>query len=72
MNILFLHSLQSTPGGLKPTYVKHHGYTVLNSHLPDDDFDAAVAIAQAESGSTPACEDKGFKKEGSHQETQCQ
>ena len=48
MNILVLHGLQSTPGGLKPTYLKSHGHTVLNPHLPDDGFDAAVRIAQAE------------------------
>ena len=48
MNILFLHGWQSTPGGLKPTYLESHGHTVLNPHLPDDDFAAAVHIAQAE------------------------
>ena len=48
MKIHFLHGLQSTPGGLKPTYMKDHGHTVLNPALPDDDFDAAVSIAQAE------------------------
>jgi hypothetical protein len=42
MTILFLHGLQSTPGGLKPTQA--HGHEVL----PDDDFDAALKIAQAE------------------------
>ena len=48
MKILVLHGWQSTPGGLKPTYLKDHGHTVLNPALPDDDFDAAVRIAQAE------------------------
>jgi hypothetical protein len=48
MNILLLHGWKSTPGGLKPTYLKDHGHTVLNPALPDDDFDAAVRIAQAE------------------------
>ena len=48
MLILFLHGWQSTPGGIKPTYLKDHGHTVLNPALPDDDFDAAVRIAQAE------------------------
>lgn len=48
MTILFLHGWQSTPGGLKPTYLKDHGHEVLNPALPDDDFDAAVRIAQAE------------------------
>ena len=48
MLILFLHGWQSTPGGVKPTFLKDHGHTVLNPALPDDDFDAAVRIAQAE------------------------
>jgi len=48
MKILFLHGWQSTPGGLKPTYLKDHGHEILNPKLPDDDFDAAVRIAQAE------------------------
>lgn len=48
MTTLFLHGWQSTPGGLKPTYLKDHGHPVLNPHLPDDNFDAAVHIAQAE------------------------
>jgi alpha-beta hydrolase superfamily lysophospholipase len=48
MKILFLHGWQSTPGGLKPTYLKDHGHEVLNPALSDDDFDAAVRIAQAE------------------------
>ena len=47
MKILFLHGWQSTPGGLKPTYLRKHGHEVLNPHLPND-FDAAVRIAQAE------------------------
>jgi hypothetical protein len=48
MLILFLHGSQSTPGGLKPTCLKDHGHTVLNPALPDDDFETAVRIAQAE------------------------
>jgi hypothetical protein len=48
MKILFLHGWQSIPGGVKPTYLKEHGHTVLNPKLPDDDFDAAVRIAQGE------------------------
>ena len=48
MLILFLHGLNSTPGGVIPTYLKDHCHTVLNPALPDDDFDAAVRIAQAE------------------------
>lgn len=48
MLILFLHGWQSTPGGIKPTYLTDHGYTVLNPSLPDEDFDEAVHIAQGE------------------------
>ena len=48
MTTLFLHGWTSTPGGLKPTFLKDHGHTVLNPALPDEDFDAAVRIAQAE------------------------
>ena len=48
MKILFLHGWHSTLGGVKPTYLKDHGHEVLNPALPDDDFDAAVRIAQAE------------------------
>jgi hypothetical protein len=48
MLILFLHGWQSTPSGVKLTYLKDHGHEVLNPKLPDDDFDAACQIAQAE------------------------
>jgi hypothetical protein len=48
MKVLFLHGWQSIPGGVKPTFLARHGHEVLNPHLPDDDFPAAVAIAQAE------------------------
>jgi DNA-directed RNA polymerase subunit RPC12/RpoP len=48
MTILFLHGWQSNPGGVKPTFLRNHGHTVLNPALPDDDFAAAVRIAQAE------------------------
>ncbi len=48
MIILFLHGWTSVPGGVKPSYLKDHGHTVVNPALPDDDFDAAVQIAQAE------------------------
>lgn len=48
MQTLFLHGWTSIPGGVKPTYLKSHGHEALNPALPDDDFDAAVRIAQAE------------------------
>ena len=37
-------SVRASKTGL---YLKDHGHTVLNPALPDDDFDAAVRIAQA-------------------------
>lgn len=46
MKIRFLHGWQSVPGGVKPTYLKDHGHTVINTKLDDDDFEAAVKIAQ--------------------------
>jgi alpha-beta hydrolase superfamily lysophospholipase len=48
MRILFLHGWRSVPGGVKPTYLKDHGHTVLNPALPDEDFAEAVRIAQTE------------------------
>ena len=48
MIILFLHGWISTPGGTKPIFLVSHGHTVLNPALPDEDFDEAVRIAQAE------------------------
>jgi len=48
VKILFLHGWHSAPGGIEPTCLKDHGHEVLNPALPDDDFDAAVRIAQAE------------------------
>ena len=48
MKILFLHGWQSVPGGVKPTFLAQHGHTVLNPKLPDEDFNEAVRIAQAE------------------------
>ncbi len=48
MKILFLHGWQSVPGGVKPTFLARHGHEVINPKLPDEDFEAAVCIAQAE------------------------
>ena len=56
MKILFLHGWQSVPGGVKPTYLAQHGHEVVNPALPDEDFDVAVQIAQAEFDKhQPAC-----------------
>lgn len=48
MKILSLHGWNSVPSGVKPTYLKDHGHTVINPKLPDEDFDEAMRIAQAE------------------------
>jgi len=48
MKILFLHGWQSVPGGVKPTFLVRHGHEVINPKLPDEDFEEAVKIAQAE------------------------
>lgn len=48
MVILFLHGWQSVVGGVKPTYLKDHGQTVIKPALPDEDFAESVRIAQAE------------------------
>jgi hypothetical protein len=48
MKLLFLHGWQSVPGGVKPTYLAQHGHEVINPKLPDEDFEEAVRIAQAE------------------------
>jgi hypothetical protein len=48
MKILFLHGLNSVPGGVKPTYLTSNGHEVINPALPDDDFTEAVRIAQTE------------------------
>jgi hypothetical protein len=48
MKTLFLHGWQSIPGGVKPTFLAQRGHEVINPKLPDEDFEAAVRIAQAE------------------------
>ena len=44
--ILFLHGLESKPGGKKATFLKKYGHTVYNPHLPKSSFKESVAIAQ--------------------------
>lgn len=46
MTILFLHGWHSVPGGVKPTFLKDRGHVVINPKLDDDDFEAALAMAQ--------------------------
>src|SRR5579872_2010093 len=48
MKILFLHGWQSVPGGVKPTFLAQHGHEIINPKLPDEDFEEALHIAQAE------------------------
>jgi len=48
VKILFLHGWTSRPGGVKPTFLVQHGHEVINPALPDEDFAAAMRIAQAE------------------------
>ena len=48
MKVLFLHGWHSVPGGVKPTHFLLNGHQVVNPALSDDDFDAAVRVAQAE------------------------
>lgn len=48
MKILFLHGWHSIPGGVKPTFLAGHGHQVRNTALPDEEFGAAVLVAQAE------------------------
>jgi len=48
VRILFLHGWNSVPGGVKPTYLSTHGHEVFNPKPPDEDFEQAVHIAQAE------------------------
>jgi len=45
---IHLSTPKSVPGGVKPTYLATHGHAVINPKLPDEDFQEAVRIAQAE------------------------
>lgn len=47
MSILYLHGWHSKPGGKKPTFLKSHGFELVNPHLPDEDFEESLRIAQA-------------------------
>ncbi len=46
MKILFLHGWHSVVGGVKPTFLKDAGHEVINPALDDDDFAAALHVAQ--------------------------
>jgi predicted alpha/beta hydrolase family esterase len=44
--VLFLHGMESKPGGTKAKYLTKQGYEVLNPGLPKYSFEESVAIAQ--------------------------
>jgi len=46
MKILFLHGWHSVVGGVKPTFLRDAGHEVINPALDDDDFAAALQVAQ--------------------------
>ena len=46
--ILFLHGLESKPGGTKAQHLEAAGYEVLNPSLPKASFEESVQIAQEE------------------------
>jgi len=46
MKVLFLHGLESKPGGSKSKALKEAGFEVLNPALPREPFDIAVKVAQ--------------------------
>ena len=48
LRVLFLHGMESKPGGRKPMALEQLGHQVLNPSLPKGDFDESVRIAQEE------------------------
>ena len=44
--VLYLHGLNSKPGGNKPRFIEKHGYRVLNPALPKNSWDDSIQIAQ--------------------------
>ena len=42
--VLFLHGLESKPGGTKPTYLEDNGYCVLNPKLPKYSFEESLSL----------------------------
>jgi len=44
--VLFLHGLESKPGGSKVKHLRELGYEVLNPALPDSSYEKSVIIAQ--------------------------
>ena len=46
MKVLFLHGLESTPGGKKPTTISDAGYEVIEPSLPSTSWADSVSAAQ--------------------------
>jgi alpha-beta hydrolase superfamily lysophospholipase len=46
LKILYLHGWNSVVGGVKPTYLKSHGHEVIEPALDNEDFQAALEMAQ--------------------------
>jgi len=46
MKILFLHGLESKPGGTKAKFLEKAGHTVFNPFLPKHSLEESIAIAQ--------------------------
>lgn len=45
MKILFLHGLESKPGGAKPSMLSSRGHDVIEPALPKDDWPESIKIA---------------------------
>lgn len=45
IKILFLHGLESTPGGSKPIALKAAGYQVFNPYLPKSSWEESLKVA---------------------------
>ncbi len=45
--VLFLHGLESRPGGSKPMFLEGKGYRVFNPSLPKSSFEESIKIAQS-------------------------
>ncbi len=48
MKILYLHGWKSSGGGVKPSYLAAEGHEIVEPELPEEDFAAALDIAQTE------------------------
>ena len=46
MKILFLHGLESSPGGEKPTILSSAGYEIIEPYLPSNNWVDSIAAAQ--------------------------